>query len=154
MTKFEIKTVGVIGSGIMGSGIAEVISKSGIDVVIRSRSAETAQATKAAIEASLNKQIAKQNLSYEQSRLKADASILARQYSKYLASLQYYDEFALPQAATILDNAEKSYRAGDIDYVEFVMGSSQAWQVREAWADNIAAYNETIIAIEHLAGIE
>ena len=59
MTKLEIKTVGVIGSGIMGSGIAEVISKSGIDVVIRSRSAETAQATKAAIDSSLNKQLVK-----------------------------------------------------------------------------------------------
>ena len=58
----QIKLVGVIGSGIMGSGIAEVISKSGIDVVVRSRSEQTAQATKAAIEASLNKQLAKGGL--------------------------------------------------------------------------------------------
>ena len=35
VTKLEIKTVGVIGSGIMGSGIAEVIGKSAIDVIVR-----------------------------------------------------------------------------------------------------------------------
>lgn len=66
MKSLEIKTVGVIGSGIMGSGIAEVISKSGIDVIVRSRSAETAQATKAAIEASLGKQLAKAKITQEQ----------------------------------------------------------------------------------------
>lgn len=66
MKSLEIKTVGVIGSGIMGSGIAEVIAKSGIDVVIRSRTQETADATKAAIEASLKKQVAKAKITQDQ----------------------------------------------------------------------------------------
>lgn len=61
-----MKLVGVIGSGIMGSGIAEVIAKSGIDVVIRSRSQETADATKNAIENSLKKQLAKSKITQEQ----------------------------------------------------------------------------------------
>ncbi|MEY3339403.1 MAG: hypothetical protein RL415_773 [Actinomycetota bacterium] len=50
----------------MGSGIAEVIAKSGIDVVIRSRSQETADATKNAIENSLKKQLAKSKITQEQ----------------------------------------------------------------------------------------
>ena len=62
----QLKLVGVIGSGIMGSGIAEVIAKSGIDVVIRSRTQETADATKAAIEASLKKQVAKAKITQDQ----------------------------------------------------------------------------------------
>ena len=33
-----IKRVGIIGSGTMGSGIAEVASKAGFEVVLRSRS--------------------------------------------------------------------------------------------------------------------
>lgn len=61
-----MKLVGVIGSGIMGSGIAEVIAKSGIDVVVRSRSQETADATKNAIENSLKKQVAKAKITQEQ----------------------------------------------------------------------------------------
>ncbi len=62
----QLKLVGVIGSGIMGSGITEVIAKSGIDVVIRSRTQETADATKAAIEASLKKQVAKAKITQDQ----------------------------------------------------------------------------------------
>ncbi|NDD71875.1 MAG: hypothetical protein EBZ52_01705 [Actinobacteria bacterium] len=64
--KLETKLVGVIGSGIMGSGIAEVVAKSGIDVVVRSRSQQTADATKSAIENSLKKQLAKSKITQEQ----------------------------------------------------------------------------------------
>jgi 3-hydroxybutyryl-CoA dehydrogenase len=40
----SIKRLGVVGSGIMGSGIAEVAGKAGIEVVLRSRSQSTADA--------------------------------------------------------------------------------------------------------------
>jgi 3-hydroxybutyryl-CoA dehydrogenase len=53
----EIKRLGVVGSGIMGSGIAEVAAKAGLEVVLRSRSQATADATVAALAASLGKQV-------------------------------------------------------------------------------------------------
>jgi 3-hydroxybutyryl-CoA dehydrogenase len=52
-----IKRVGVVGSGIMGSGIAEVASKSGHEVVLRSRQQHAADAMVAALEKSLTKQV-------------------------------------------------------------------------------------------------
>ena len=45
-----IKRVGIIGSGIMGSGIAEVAAKAGHDVVLRSRSASSADAMVTSLE--------------------------------------------------------------------------------------------------------
>jgi 3-hydroxybutyryl-CoA dehydrogenase len=39
-----IKKVGILGSGIMGSGLAEVAAKAGFDVVVRSRSLDAANA--------------------------------------------------------------------------------------------------------------
>jgi 3-hydroxybutyryl-CoA dehydrogenase len=39
-----IRKVGIVGSGIMGSGLAEVASRAGFDVVVRSRSRDSAQA--------------------------------------------------------------------------------------------------------------
>ncbi len=52
-----IKRVGIVGSGIMGSGIAEVAGKAGYEVVLRSRQQATADAMVAALEKSLNKQV-------------------------------------------------------------------------------------------------
>jgi 3-hydroxybutyryl-CoA dehydrogenase len=54
-----IKTVGIIGSGIMGSGIAQVAATSGFTVVLRSRKQESADATVAAMEKSLEKLVSK-----------------------------------------------------------------------------------------------
>jgi 3-hydroxybutyryl-CoA dehydrogenase len=53
----EIKRVGVLGSGIMGSGLAEVIARAGYDVVVRSRSQAAADAMVASIDKGLTKAI-------------------------------------------------------------------------------------------------
>ena len=52
-----IERVGILGSGIMGSGIAEVAAKSGFEVVLRSRKQETADAMVASLEKSLARQV-------------------------------------------------------------------------------------------------
>jgi 3-hydroxybutyryl-CoA dehydrogenase len=52
-----ITRLGVVGSGIMGSGIAECASKSGHQVVLRSRSIAAADAMLAGLEKSLAKQV-------------------------------------------------------------------------------------------------
>ncbi len=53
----SVKRLGIVGSGIMGSGIAEVAAKAGIEVVLRSRSQTTADAMVAGLEKSLAKQV-------------------------------------------------------------------------------------------------
>ena len=57
-----IKRVGIVGSGIMGSGIAEVAAKAGIEVVLRSRAQASAEAMVAGLEKSLAKQVDKGRL--------------------------------------------------------------------------------------------
>ena len=54
-----VKRVGIVGSGIMGSGIAEVAAASGHEVVLRSRSQNTADAMVAGLEKSLARQVDK-----------------------------------------------------------------------------------------------
>jgi 3-hydroxybutyryl-CoA dehydrogenase len=57
-----IKRLGIVGSGIMGSGIAEVAAKAGIEVLLRSRKQETADAMVSALTKSLDKQVEKGKL--------------------------------------------------------------------------------------------
>jgi 3-hydroxybutyryl-CoA dehydrogenase len=57
-----IERLGIVGSGIMGSGIAEVAAKAGSTVVLRSRKQESADAMVAALGKSLAKQVSRGKL--------------------------------------------------------------------------------------------
>jgi 3-hydroxybutyryl-CoA dehydrogenase len=57
-----IKRVGIVGSGTMGSGIAEVACRNGFEVILRSRSKEGAGGMLAGLEKSLAKQVSKGKL--------------------------------------------------------------------------------------------
>jgi 3-hydroxybutyryl-CoA dehydrogenase len=57
-----VKRIGIVGSGIMGSGIAEVAAKAGIEVVLRSRAQATADKMVAGLEKSLAKQVERNKL--------------------------------------------------------------------------------------------
>ena len=58
----SIKRIGVVGSGLMGSGITEVAAKAGYEVVVRSRSRDGADATLAGLARSLDRQVEKGRL--------------------------------------------------------------------------------------------
>jgi 3-hydroxybutyryl-CoA dehydrogenase len=54
----DIDTVGIVGSGVMGTGIAQVIALSGRQVLVRARSEESAAGARAALEDGLAKAVA------------------------------------------------------------------------------------------------
>jgi 3-hydroxybutyryl-CoA dehydrogenase len=56
----NFQKVGIVGSGIMGSGIAEVVASAGANVILRSRTQETLDAMLRGLEKSLAKQVEKQ----------------------------------------------------------------------------------------------
>ncbi|MFD9896419.1 3-hydroxyacyl-CoA dehydrogenase family protein [Amycolatopsis sp. NPDC059027] len=59
----EVRKVGVVGTGTMATGIAEVFAKRGFDVVLRARSQEKADASVARVKKSLDKAVVKGKLS-------------------------------------------------------------------------------------------
>jgi 3-hydroxybutyryl-CoA dehydrogenase len=61
-----VHKVGIVGSGIMGAGIAEVAAAQGHDVVLRSRSQSSADGMLASLEKSLDRQVAKERCTPEQ----------------------------------------------------------------------------------------
>lgn len=69
----NVRRVGVCGSGIMGAGLAEVAARAGLDVVVRSRSADAAAAMVTTIDRGLSRQVAKEKLTGAEKE-----SILAR----------------------------------------------------------------------------
>ncbi|MBU3689116.1 MAG: hypothetical protein B7C54_05825 [Acidimicrobiales bacterium mtb01] len=63
-----ITRVGIVGSGIMGSGLAEVAARAGIDAVVRTRAASTGEAVLAGVAKGLAKQVERGKLSDEESQ--------------------------------------------------------------------------------------
>jgi len=63
--RMTFQKVGVLGSGIMGSGIAEVAAAAGATVIVRSRSQTTADAMLAGLEKSLAKQVEREKRTQE-----------------------------------------------------------------------------------------
>lgn len=68
-----MKRLGVVGSGIMGAGIAECAARNGLEVVVRSRRPETAKGVTADLETSFSRRV-------EQGKMSAEevAAILSR----------------------------------------------------------------------------
>ncbi len=105
-----ISSVGLIGSGIMGSGIAEVAAKAGFDVVLRSRQLEAAQAMKTALAKSLSKQVERGKLD----QATADATLARVSVTADLADLADCD---LIIESVVEDIAVKTALFAELDAV-------------------------------------
>ena len=82
----EVVSVGVVGSGTMASGIAEVFARAGNDVILIARSAEKAAQAVARVTASLDRAVAKGRISEEAraetlSRLRGSSSLRELSYA-------------------------------------------------------------------------
>jgi len=66
MTTNNVQLVGVCGSGIMGAGLAEVVARAGVDVIVRSRTIDGAKWMLSSIEKNLDKQVAKEKMTVDQ----------------------------------------------------------------------------------------
>ena len=104
--------------------------------------------------ARLGEQVATGQLAYATSQLSTQLSTLRRQLRRARASLDYYQRTALPQARLILNTAEKSFRAGDIDYVTYVVNTEPAWQIQANYLDQAQRYNDLVVSAQALTGTD
>ncbi|GAA4498624.1 hypothetical protein GCM10023172_15950 [Hymenobacter ginsengisoli] len=102
--------------------------------------------------ARIGEQVAARQLSYATAQLGTQLRTLRLQLRRARASLDYYEKSALPQARLILATAEKSFRAGDIDYVTYVVNTEPAWQIQSNYLDQAQRYNEVVANIQTLVG--
>ena len=104
--------------------------------------------------ARLGEQVAAGQLSYATSQLGTQLRTLRLQLRRARAALDYYERTALPQAQLILSTAEKSFRAGDIDYVTYVVNTEPAWQIQGNYLDQAQRYNELVVGVQALVGAD
>jgi len=104
----DIKRVGIVGSGIMGSGVAEVASKAGFEVTLRSRTDRGAESMVAGLEKSLAKQVEKGKLD-DGERAAVQARVLA------VTDLEDLADCDLVLESIVEDLATKKELFGELD---------------------------------------
>ncbi|MBC6611697.1 CusA/CzcA family heavy metal efflux RND transporter [Hymenobacter sp. BT507] len=104
--------------------------------------------------ARLGEQYATNQLNYYTVQLNSQLRTLRQQLARARASLRYYETVALPQARLVLSTAEKSFRAGDVEYVTYVVNTEPAWQIQQAYLDQVSRYNQLLFQLQALTGTE
>lgn len=111
------------------------------------------KAQKARVEAArVGEQLAQAELQTGRFALNQQLQQAVGQYDQYRIALAYYEQNGLAQAQLIQANARRSFRGGDIGYVEFSLALQQALTIRSSYLDLINQYNQSILYITYLLG--
>ncbi len=108
---------------------------------------------KAALEAAKLQQAKMQTeLAYQQRQIKGNLLIIQAQLAKLNNSLSYYQEKALVQAEQITNQAEQSYQAGEIDYLQLIQNRLQGLSLLENYLEDLHAYQTYLIELQYITG--
>jgi heavy metal efflux system protein len=77
---------------------------------------------------------------------------LLDEFSKFSSSVDYYEKQAVPEAELIIEQATLSYKAGALDYLDFVLTLNRALSIKQNYLDAINNCNQTIISIDFITG--
>jgi len=71
---------------------------------------------------------------------------------KYNRSVDFYEQQAVPEANYIIGQSGLSYKAGDMDYLDFVPSLNRALSIRQNYLDALNSYMQTLINLEYITG--
>ncbi len=98
--------------------------------------------------ARLEQQAAQATFDQEWKNFQGRLSSLIEANLKYKNTLEYYEDNLLNQADIILANVRLGFSQGEIGYVEFVQGVSQALKIQSDYIRQIRQYNQSVIELE------
>lgn len=103
--------------------------------------------------AEINKMKREAEFSTYQYTLQAELSRLFGELQKQRVQISYYRNTAIPQANRIIMQAQKAFTAGEIGYYELTQSLNNAVVVKQEFTKLLNQYNQTVIAIEFIGGI-
>lgn len=102
--------------------------------------------------ARINEQIASNTAEYYTKALSGEYQTLLDENKKFASSVDYYEKQALPEAELIIDQASRSFKAGAMDYIDYILNLSRALDIKQNYLDALNSYNQTLINIELITG--
>ncbi|GHB85069.1 CusA/CzcA family heavy metal efflux RND transporter [Persicitalea jodogahamensis] len=102
----------------------------------------------------IQQQIQETQLNYTVRQLATELEAARTRQQSLAATLDYYENVALPQATLIRQTALTAYTSGEIGYVEFFAAVQQAYLLQEEYLNSVLEYDINLIRIEEIMGIE
>ncbi|MBX2913672.1 MAG: TolC family protein [Cyclobacteriaceae bacterium] len=102
--------------------------------------------------ANYQQQAAQKNADYTKALINQEYEQAQRELKKNEISLAFYEQSALQNANLILTQALKSFRAGEIGYVEYLQSVRTAVGIKANYLLALQQHNLSIIKIESLTG--
>lgn len=102
--------------------------------------------------AKIKQQAAETNAEYFLKSLLGNYKSMLGELSKYSTSLDYYERQAIPEANLIIEQATLSYKAGAMDYIDYILTLNRALGIKQSYLEALNNYNQTMISLEFITG--
>jgi heavy metal efflux system protein len=102
--------------------------------------------------AKINEAIARTDAEYYSKSAEGNYQTLLDEYDKFSSSVDYYEKQAVPEADLIIEQANLSYKAGALDYLEYVLTINRALVIRQNYIDALNNCNQIVISLEYITG--
>jgi cobalt-zinc-cadmium resistance protein CzcA len=102
--------------------------------------------------AKISENIARNNAENYTKSISADFESLLDEYNKYNSTVDYYETQAVPEANLIIEQATMSFKAGGLDYLDYVLSVKRALDIKQNYLDALNSLCQTIISIEYITG--
>ncbi|NJN41483.1 MAG: TolC family protein [Flammeovirgaceae bacterium] len=101
---------------------------------------------------SLNEEIAREQLNHSMFSTQKTFEQSLLRLNKHLKNITYFEDVALKNADLILKQANTSFAAGEIGYLEYVQALKSTHTIRATYLDEVNLYNQLVIELEFLIG--
>ena len=102
--------------------------------------------------AKINEKIAQTDAEYYTKSITGNYRSLLDEFRKFSSTVDYYEKQAVPEADLIIEQATLSYKAGALDYLEYILTLNRALAIRQNYLDALNSCNQTIISLENITG--
>lgn len=102
--------------------------------------------------AALNQKSAEIQADYYSKSISDEYLSLLDEYKKYSGSVEYYEKQALNEAELIIEQSTRSYKAGAMDYLEYILNLNRGIEIKQSYLDALNGLNQTAMNIESITG--
>lgn len=102
--------------------------------------------------AGISEKLARTNSEQFGKSLASSYEELLQEHAKFKSSVEYYEQQAVPEALMIINQSTLNYKAGSLNYLDYVLSLARASEIRQNYLEALNGLNQTIIELQFLTG--